>query len=750
MLNNPQRSKGNIALISLLNPFLPPSGSNGRCGGQGLVCMLLFRREFNWKAENAQNMKGSSVNASAFKWLALIVICLSCLSAWGQDTIPLPTSCNTQTPRQTLSTYFGYIKASGMEGHLDSAAQTFYVKDPSSEQVLRIATQLYEYVEAEGYLLELNDVPDSANLALTEYQPFPEEPDLFLVKRGKEWLWSRKTVKAIPLLHGSVFPQDEFGTGNSKFHFSLESPYHTIISHIWFLHHEDSTQYHPDSSAMALYVANPKSEESQTLAQQLLSFYDGQGYFIQPDYLPDDPDFLDSLTGKHIFHPIPEVDEVYVIKVGKKWVYSRRTVEAIPDLYAKTFPLGTLDWLPAWSKKGFLGLQVWQWLGLLAIALLVFVIHRVLTWLLSWILKILGQSVAHETIALGFLQKVARPISLMVISFTLTKVLPMLQLNISLSRWIMLTLRVATPIFAVLIFYFLVDMVAAYFARRAAKTASTLDDQLVPLLRKIMKGVVVIIGLVFILNQLNVNVTALVAGLSIGGLALALASQDTVKNFLGSLMIFLDRPFQVGDWIVADGNEGVVEEVSVRSTRIRTFANSLIYIPNAKLADTAVNNMGMRVYRRFNMKIALTYDTPPELIEAFVDGLKQLVLTHPFTRKDYYEVHFNDMNTYSLDVLFYVFFQVDTWTKELQGRHDLLMGIMRLAGELGVHFAFPTQTLQVENLPGQESLSPSYPNNRAESDRIAAAYLAKYKAEVSMRMKKRGHRMEEEAGNDEV
>lgn len=660
-----------------------------------------------------------------------------------------PDRCRTQTPRQTLATYMAYMEAADLTGNLDSAAQTFYLKDPSAESSKELARKLYAYIEAEGYFLDLQEVPDTQTIQEEAYHPFPEEESLFLVKRGKEWLWSRTTVKAIPTLYNNVFPEDEFGTQGTQFHFSLESPYSTIISHIWFLHHEDSTQFHPDSSAMALYVANPKSQEAQTLAKQLLEYYDGQGYFIQPDYLPDDPNYLDSLTGKHIYHPIPEVDEVYVIKVGKKWVYSQRTVEAIPQLHASTYPLGTLNWLPDWSQKPFLGMKLWQWIGLVVIALLVFVVHRVLTWAFSYLLNLVSKYMVHETVAMNFLEKVAKPISLVVITLLLMKVVPVLQLNISLNRWIMLLLRIANPIYFVLIFYFLVDMIAAFMARRAAKTEGTLDDQLVPLLRKIMKGVVVILGLVFILGQLKVDVTALVAGLSIGGLALALASQDTVKNFLGSLMIFLDRPFQVGDWIMADGNEGIVEEVSVRSTRIRTFANSLIYIPNAALADTAVNNMGMRVYRRFNMKIALTYDTPPDLIEAFVEGLKKLVLSHPFTRKDYYEIHFNDMNTFSLDVLFYVFFQVDTWTKELQGRHDLLLGIMRLAADLGVNFAFPTQTLQVETLPGQESLSPIYPNDRAESDRITAEYLRKYRTEVAKRMTTRGHRLEEYAGDEE-
>ena len=130
--------------------------------------------------------------------------------------------------------------------------------------------------------------------------------------------------------------------------------------------------------------------------------------------------------------------------------------------------------------------------------------------------------------------------------------------------------------------------------RRAEKTVSTLDDQLIPLLRKFLKAVVLVLGAVWILSRLDFNVTALLAGVSLGGLAFALAAQDTLKNMFGSLLIFLDKPFQVGDWIQADSIDGTVEEVGFRSTRVRTFANSVIYVPNGKLSDMMVNNMGMR------------------------------------------------------------------------------------------------------------------------------------------------------------
>ena len=240
------------------------------------------------------------------------------------------------------------------------------------------------------------------------------------------------------------------------------------------------------------------------------------------------------------------------------------------------------------------------------------------------------------------------------------------------------------------------------------KTDTALDDQLVPLIRKVLKTFVVAIGTLFILSNLNIDIVPLLTGLSIGGLAFALAAQDTIKNFFGSLMIFIDKPFQIGDWITSGEIDGNVEEVGFRSSRIRTFRNSLMSVPNGKLADRTIDNHGLRKYRRFYTQIAVTYDTPPELLQTFIDGLVQIVMNHPHTRKDYYNIFLNDMASFSLNIMFYIFFEVPNWTEELKARHEVLMEILMLGEKLEVNFAFPTQTLHMENFPGKLSNSPTY------------------------------------------
>ena len=139
----------------------------------------------------------------------------------------------------------------------------------------------------------------------------------------------------------------------------------------------------------------------------------------------------------------------------------------------------------------------------------------------------------------------------------------------------------------------------------------------------------------------------------IGGLALAFAAQDTISNIFGSAMIFIDRPCNIGDWVKVDGQDGTVEEIGFRSTRIRTFANSLLSIPNGRLASMTVDNMGLRGMRRYSTTLGLQYDTPPDKMEKFVEGVRKIVWEHPKTVKheDRILIYFHTYDASSLNVM---------------------------------------------------------------------------------------------------
>ncbi len=251
-----------------------------------------------------------------------------------------------------------------------------------------------------------------------------------------------------------------------------------------------------------------------------------------------------------------------------------------------------------------------------------------------------------------------------------------------------------------------VDIFTDELRRRAAKTENRLDDQIVPLAATILKAAVVLFGVLLVLGNLGVNVTSLVAGLGLGGLAIALAAQDSIRNLLGGVTILADRPFQVGDWVVVSGIEGTVEHVGFRSSRVRTFYNSVVTVPNARIVDAHVDNMGLRRWRRYKATLGLTYHTRPEQVQAFVEGVRALIRSNPGTRKDYYIVEFHGFGAASLDIMIYCFIDASSWNEELRTRHVLNLDIMRLAEDLGVEFAFPTQTLHVASSPGQPPAIP--------------------------------------------
>jgi MscS family membrane protein len=144
-----------------------------------------------------------------------------------------------------------------------------------------------------------------------------------------------------------------------------------------------------------------------------------------------------------------------------------------------------------------------------------------------------------------------------------------------------------------------------------------------------------------------------------------------------------------------------------------------MYVPNGKIADAVVDNHGLRQYRRFFTTLTITYDTPPELIEEFVKGLQEIVLAHPKTRKDYFNIFFNNLSAYSQDIMFYIFFEVPTWPEELKSRHEILIQIVKLANALEVRFAFPTQTIHMENFPEKTSLTPSYLGENEYKSRLS-------------------------------
>lgn len=236
-------------------------------------------------------------------------------------------------------------------------------------------------------------------------------------------------------------------------------------------------------------------------------------------------------------------------------------------------------------------------------------------------------------------------------------------------------------------------MISFLLERKAQKTKGKFDDLLAQVIGKTLKIIVYTVGFIIGADLFGLPLNSIVTGLGIGGIAVAMAAKDTIANIFGFVTIVTDRPFNIGDWVKVQSSEGTVEKLGFRSTQIRTFYNSVISIPNSTFLNSSVDNMGLRKYRRFSTNLSLTYSSAADDIESFCEGVRELIRQHPQTRKDYFFVTLNNLSESSLDILLYCFFEVESWDEELAARHRLLVDILRLAKQLSVNFAFPTQTL---------------------------------------------------------
>lgn len=234
-----------------------------------------------------------------------------------------------------------------------------------------------------------------------------------------------------------------------------------------------------------------------------------------------------------------------------------------------------------------------------------------------------------------------------------------------------------------------------YLVPLADKTENDLDDQLLPILQKGTKLAVWSIGLIVALNNAGYNVGALIAGLGIGGLALAMAAKDTVSNIFGGFTIFSDRPFKLNDRIKVAGHDGTVTDIGVRSTRLKTLEGRVVTIPNSTFSDSAVENVSLEPSRKVVSNLGLTYDTTPEQMKQGMSLLKDIA-----ARSDGIEdnvlVGFNAFGDSAMNIIFIYYIKKEG--DILGTQTEMNMKILEEFTKAGLDFAFPTQTLYTKQL----------------------------------------------------
>ncbi|MFQ5334785.1 MAG: mechanosensitive ion channel family protein [Flavobacteriales bacterium] len=242
----------------------------------------------------------------------------------------------------------------------------------------------------------------------------------------------------------------------------------------------------------------------------------------------------------------------------------------------------------------------------------------------------------------------------------------------------------------------MVDFIGLILMKRAEKTDTRQDDQIIPFFIEVLKIIVVIFAIFIALGSVfKINIGSLVAGLGIGGLALALAAKESLENLFGSFTIFFDKPFTVGDLVKVGDVTGIVEKVGFRSTRIRTLEKSFVTVPNKKMIDAELDNLSLRTFRRVEQTIGILYGTTAEKVRAIVNDIQQLIDEHPNTNQDG-EVHFHEFGASSLDIMVLYFIDTMDWSVFLKVKEEINYRIMEIVAAHGSDFAYPTQTIHLE------------------------------------------------------
>ncbi|MCH2160407.1 MAG: mechanosensitive ion channel [Phycisphaerales bacterium] len=357
------------------------------------------------------------------------------------------------------------------------------------------------------------------------------------------------------------------------------------------------------------------------------------------------------------------------------------------------------EWVRVYAPPSLLDkfffLETWQWIGLGVVIFIGFVLDLFVRIVLGLFLRRISRRMKVQLEDQVIRQSV-RGFGLLAAAITWLLLLAVLGLPLEAFQVLQPIARFMFVGAITWCLWRIVDLAGDFFTSRARKSDTKLDDVLVPMLRKTAKVLVIVFALVNLAPLLGLDLGPLLAAVGIGTLGLSFAFKNTLENFFGSVTVILDRPFQVGDWVVCKDIEGTVEAVGMRSTRIRTFYNSLVTMPNSALITNEVDNYGLRKYRRWSTKVGVTYDTPPERIDAYCEAIREVIRQHPYTRKDYYQIWLNSFGDSALEIMVYLFWEAPDWQTELRERHRFMLDIIAIADEMGVEFAFPTQTLYMK------------------------------------------------------
>lgn len=350
-----------------------------------------------------------------------------------------------------------------------------------------------------------------------------------------------------------------------------------------------------------------------------------------------------------------------------------------------------------------------RYIACAAIVIITILLRRVVTTILFGFFRRLS-SRTQTTFDDKFLEVIEPPVGMLVIVLGLVGALKALKLSPAADNMLGYAYTIA---FSLCIFWLLLR---AFIGVLDHLEASARQKKLgvaafMPWIKKTLIAVFVVFGVLMIAQSLGANVQAFLAGLGIGGLAFALAAQDTIANIFGSVVVAVDQPFKIGEAVKIGAHDGVVEDIGLRSTKLRTPAKNLVVIPNKLVAAEPIVNNSRFTHRRVEQVISLTYDTSAEKMEAMVEAIREIILREEDVRPASVMVFFRDLNASSLDIWMVYETKDADFQKQMRLRQRINLAIMRAVEERDLQFAYPTQTVHLAGSIAERLVAPDRDND---------------------------------------
>jgi MscS family membrane protein len=381
-----------------------------------------------------------------------------------------------------------------------------------------------------------------------------------------------------------------------------------------------------------------------------------------------------------------------------RWVFSAATVALVDSMFRALPDHWVREHLPAALRRtGPFGIQWWQWLALLTLLPLAAIVGTLLAGPVQALLKRLVSRTETE-LDDALVHSARGPIVLLIGVATSRLLLYWIVLPAAGEQFVVDLQR---AIAVVAVFWILLRVIGVLQQALPSTDWGSSHPalrSLIPLVGRVARLLVLIIGLLTVIASFGYPIATILAGLGIGGIAVALGAQKSLEHFFGSVSIGVDQPFGVGDWVIVDGVEGEVEAIGLRSTRIRTLERTVVSIPNGRLAESRSENFGPRDRIRMRTMIGLEYGTTAAQVERVRDRIEAMLRSHPSTWPGRVVVGFTQFSPSSIDLEIFCWVMTTDVDEFRRIRQEHYLGIMRVVEEAGARFAYPTQTVNLRNM----------------------------------------------------